>query len=321
MEKQENSSGKSEKKGISPVKTLAAIIFGIVYIVVLLLIGKFPIVLPIALSFLIILAEREYTALVANKGIKTERISLLFFSLYFVWLEFLYTFLTQEWRFHIKVSWSREVDALFYVIYLSPFFAAISFLSLISFLKTRQIPNFIDIFATFFGIFYIGYLFTFIIKLYFLGEINLLILLTVVTWASDVGGYLVGATFKGPKLVPVISPGKTWSGMFGGMLFAILAMYIYMGLMTIHLPGIWLNFDVSWKWGGVKYKIVAGIFFYLAALFGDLFESAIKRYFGVKDTGGLIPEHGGILDRFDSMLFVAPVMFFIFSWAQYAWSN
>lgn len=303
-----------DKKGISPVKSLAAIVFGVVYIVVLLLIGKFPIVLPIALSFLIILAEREYTALVANKGIKTERLSLLFFSLLFVWSE--YYFFGSFGIRHSQNSYIVIFLSLLNFFGLLPFLILL-FIPLILFLKTREVPDFMAISATFFGIIYIGYLFSFFIKLshvdtFFpsgfrgISGVYLLWLMTILTWSADVGGYIFGKLLKGPKFIPAISPGKTWSGIFGGIVMCITTFLVFVNLeMGID------NNRISKLFQTPSLLILAPVIIYIFALAGDLFESAMKRYFGVKDTGGLIPEHGGILDRFDSMLFVAPIMFLL----------
>ncbi len=307
MEKPVNSSDKPEKNGISPVKTIAAIVFGVVYIAVLLLIGKFPIILPVALSFLIILAEREYTALVANKGIKTERISLLFFSLLYVWSTYVFVFSLQS------NPMPHYLQFLFiFLVRFSYYSSPIMFLSLIVvssilFLKTRQVPDFSSLFATLFGIIYLGYLFSYFIFLSARG-IQYLWLLTILTWAADVGGYIFGKLLGGPKIIPAISPGKTWSGVCGGILLCITVFLVFSNLK---LWGDYYTTPMQFKY--IKFLMIAPFLIYFSALFGDLFESAMKRYFGVKDTGGLIPEHGGIMDRFDSMLFVAPVLYILFS--------
>ncbi len=315
MEKQVSKSDKPEKKGISPVKTLAAIIFGIVYIAVLLLIGKFPIVLPIALSFLIILAEREYTALAANKGIKTERISLLFFSLLFVWGEYCFWFTSFTGRrdaYYVPFAFISMLNFGGLTIFLS-----LLTIPLILYLKTREVPDFMAISATIFGIIYIGYLFSFFIKLmsisylYSVSDVTVvsgvywLWLMTLLTWSADVGGYIFGKLLKGPKLIPSISPGKTWSGVLGGIIVCIAVFLIFSKLR------IWEGSFFKILFQNTFVLILTPIIIYFFALAGDLFESAMKRYFGVKDTGGLIPEHGGIMDRFDSMLFVAPILFFL----------
>lgn len=122
------------------------------------------------------------------------------------------------------------------------------------------------------------------------GRANVLFLVVVV-WASDIGAYAAGRLFGGPKLAPAISPGKTWSGAAGGLVAAMLV-----GEAAGHALGAAAHGRAA---------LVAGLLG-LAAQGGDLFESAIKRRFGVKDSGRLIPGHGGLLDRLDGLLTAAP---------------
>ncbi|MEM9683885.1 MAG: phosphatidate cytidylyltransferase [Pseudomonadota bacterium] len=120
-------------------------------------------------------------------------------------------------------------------------------------------------------------------------------LLTVV-WAAtaivatDVGAYFVGRNVGGPKLAPRVSPNKTWSGLFGGMIFAGLT-----GLII----GVW----VGAAWIAMA---IGGMAIALISQAGDLIESALKRKFGAKDASQLIPGHGGFLDRFDGYLTAMP---------------
>jgi len=119
----------------------------------------------------------------------------------------------------------------------------------------------------------------------------------LIIWSSDVGAYLVGMSLgqmKGStKLCPDISPRKSWAGFWGGLFAAALVGY----LVTVF--GL---LDVSWIHG-----IIIGIVMGVAGVCGDLFESMWKRHYGFKDSGNLIPGHGGLLDRFDSSLFAMPV--------------
>lgn len=120
----------------------------------------------------------------------------------------------------------------------------------------------------------------------------------VVAFLSDTGAYFAGRAFGRHKLAPVISPNKTVEGMFGGMLGAVLGVVIYCLVLK------WLfAFEVNYL-----YIPVYGILGSVAAVFGDLCFSAVKRQTGIKDYGNLIPGHGGILDRFDSMMVVAPLV-------------
>lgn len=118
------------------------------------------------------------------------------------------------------------------------------------------------------------------------------LLLFAVTWSADIGAYAVGNLAKGPKLWPRISPNKTWSGFIGGLVASGLAA---LGLSLV-LPALELSPATAF---------VVGLFCGLATMAGDLWESILKRRFGVKDSGDLIPGHGGLLDRVDGLMFAA----------------
>jgi phosphatidate cytidylyltransferase len=111
--------------------------------------------------------------------------------------------------------------------------------------------------------------------------------LLAIVWSSDVGAYLTGSLIGGPRLAPRISPKKTWSGFAGGLVFACLA-----GAIMTSALGLSDFFGIS----------VASVAVGLCAQVGDLFESWVKRAFGVKDSGALIPGHGGLLDRIDALM-------------------
>ena len=123
---------------------------------------------------------------------------------------------------------------------------------------------------------------------------NMLLTAVVAIWANDTGAYIVGSKIGKNRLFPSLSPKKSWEGFFGGMLFSVISTTLLAYFLDV------LMFDVT---KGVILGIVISIF----ATWGDLFESMLKRNAGVKDSGSLIPGHGGILDRIDSMLFVIPI--------------
>ena len=127
------------------------------------------------------------------------------------------------------------------------------------------------------------------------------LLLFTVTWFADIFAYATGSLLKGPKLWPRYSPNKTWSGFFGGLVAASLGA---VGIVALSqalpaLPDLHLVWPVA---------AMTGLLGGLATMAGDLWESMLKRRFGVKDSGDLIPGHGGMLDRVDGLMFAAIVV-------------
>ncbi|WP_042471979.1 phosphatidate cytidylyltransferase [Bacillus ndiopicus] len=116
----------------------------------------------------------------------------------------------------------------------------------------------------------------------------------LIVWTTDSGAYFIGRRFGKNKLWPEISPNKTVEGFLGGVVVAVIAAII----MQFIVP-----FNISWTLL-IVITIVSSIF----GQMGDLVESAIKRHYDVKDSGTILPGHGGILDRFDSLLFVLPLL-------------
>lgn len=144
----------------------------------------------------------------------------------------------------------------------------------------------------------IPYLFTSLVRIRQMEEGRLFILAPfVLAFLSDTGAYFTGIKFGKHKLAPTISPKKTVEGMVGGVLGAIFGMILY-GLVMQFV----FNFRINYL-----YAVIYGVLGSLTAVFGDLSFSVIKRQTGIKDYGNLIPGHGGILDRFDSMIFVGPL--------------
>jgi len=119
-----------------------------------------------------------------------------------------------------------------------------------------------------------------------------LILLFILIWTNDTGAYLVGMSIGKHKLFPRISPKKSWEGLFGGIILTIIVSLIFVVIRQ----------DLS-----VFNGILLGILVSVSSVFGDFTESMFKRSFNIKDSGRIIPGHGGLLDRFDSMLFAIPI--------------
>lgn len=117
----------------------------------------------------------------------------------------------------------------------------------------------------------------------------------LIIWSTDISAYFIGRLFGGKKLAPAISPGKTWSGLVGGLVGAAI-IGMLSSLMFV---------------GSATFFVIISIILSLISQASDLFESKFKRIFGVKDSSKMIPGHGGILDRLDAMIFTAPTLLFL----------
>jgi len=126
---------------------------------------------------------------------------------------------------------------------------------------------------------------------------ELVLWLLIVVWATDIFAYAAGRTIGGPRLAPRISPNKTWAGLVGGLLGAAAAAWIAGHFMQIDPIFLYLGAPMG-----------------LLAQFGDLYESAVKRRAGVKDSGAILPGHGGVLDRLDGLLPVALASYAVLMW-------
>ena len=151
------------------------------------------------------------------------------------------------------------------------------------------------------GAFYIGW--TLSLALVLRGEamgLEWVLLIPLGAFATDTGAFFTGTTLGRRPLAPHISPRKTWEGAIGGFLF---------GAGVVVALAYWLELPISVWQGAVLGALVA-----VSAQLGDMVESMVKRASGVKDTGKLIPGHGGILDRLDSVVFVSVVVYYFFIW-------
>ena len=171
----------------------------------------------------------------------------------------------------------------------------------------ENIPPLETMAYTVFGLLYVPWLFNYIQKIIYLvphqpghlvGQYYVLYVIAVAKF-SDMGAYLTGSLIGRHKMVPHISPGKTWEGFGGAVAFSLLASYGLHALMPAKL-GLLGNLDL----------LVLGLGLGVAAVIGDLAESVLKRGTGVKDSGRTLPGIGGVLDLIDSLLFTAPLLFF-----------
>jgi phosphatidate cytidylyltransferase len=168
-----------------------------------------------------------------------------------------------------------------------------------------------EVATTTLGFVYVAVMFSFLMRLLFFPDGNgpvpgawLVIWLTAVTKFADMGAYITGSLIGKHKMIPHISPGKTWQGFGGGLVFSQIA---GCGLFAM-LPD---QLAVLGGWGWV---IGLSLLLSLLAIIGDLAESVLKRSIGVKDSGNTLPGIGGALDLIDSLCFTAPVLYFILKW-------
>lgn len=167
--------------------------------------------------------------------------------------------------------------------------------------RKKEYP-FLNLAFTYFGILFIVIPFCFFTALAFIGNtfnFHFPLAFMLMLWASDTGAYLFGVNFGKHKLFERHSPKKSWEGFFGGLLTSIIAAYI----ISTQFPDL----------NVIQWSIMA-LIIVIAGTFGDLFESMLKRSIAIKDSGTILPGHGGLLDRFDSFLFAAPLVFLYLYW-------
>lgn len=257
-------------------------IFGIILFILFIVWGSLPFTLMVGL--ITILAVNEFNRLLPH-GDKRNGILIGIFSLFIIY----YTYLTNSG----VIKWPHGV--IFFLIlsiYLFLHIIIYSYQDIVSIISKNL-----------FGLIYLGGGMSFFILLRDFNtspfnQTKALWLVLVTTWATDTGAYFLGRFLGKRKLAPNISPNKTIEGAVGGILFSIIAVLIFTSI--IH------KINIVW--------IIYAIFASIISMAGDLFESSIKRDMGVKDSGNLIPGHGGILDRFDSLLFALPFTYYFLKW-------
>jgi len=239
----------------------------------------------ITVLVLTLLAWYEFYTILQNKGIK------VFYSLGILSNVFI-----------LGSAWLGNSQEIVIVIFVS------TVLTLLKIVTSGTAFTVVDAACSLLGVSYIGMSFAHLLLLRFTdssvylmtswGELSAgaayVWLAFVSTWASDTCAYFIGSYYGKHKLCPKISPKKTIEGALGGMLGSIIAM-VAMGIL----------FKLS-----LGHSVIMGMLVGIAAPVGDLVESAIKRFANVKDSGQILPGHGGILDRFDGILFTVPAIYY-----------
>lgn len=187
------------------------------------------------------------------------------------------------------LGWWR-LDTLFYLV-------PMLFLPFIGMLFTKQEQPIKGLAIQFMSWVYVVLPFLLMIQVYVMplegGSWKFIIGLFLIVWSNDTFAYLTGRAFGKTKLFEAVSPKKTWEGTVGGVIMAVVAAMIYAYFLETNL--------IFWAFSAL---IVAPM-----AVIGDLIESKLKRTVGVKDTGAIMPGHGGVLDRFDAVMFATPFFF------------
>lgn len=202
----------------------------------------------------------------------------------------------EEYKVAEYVDMFRTINNFSFAI----FVMVVILFALIVFLHERY--SLIDIALTVFGILYVPFLFSFIVLTRSLPGGVFFIWIIFIAWSTDTFAYFSGLMMGKHKLLPAISPKKTVEGSIGGIIGCVVATVLYGMFVNIHISSIPLY-----------HFVIIGILNGIISQIGDLGASAIKRFVGIKDYGVIMPGHGGVLDRFDSILFVAPTVYFYLS--------
>jgi len=233
----------------------------------------------IAIIFFIVLGLYEFFTMLEKKGINIYK--------YFGIGMGVIIPLSILFRFELTKKW----ELLFIVL-------TLLFLIIMQFKRRQNTGVIVDISTTLFGILYISWFLSFLIKIRDLsGGVGLLATVLLITKLGDIGAYLFGVRFGKTPLMPRISPKKSQEGAIGGLVFSILGALV---------SKAFLNFSYL-------HVIFIGIFLGILGQLGDLSESLMKRDCQVKDSGNIFPGLGGVLDSIDSLLFTAPVFYFYIS--------
>lgn len=248
---------------------------------------------PLVLNFFVALlsAAALYEVLIVTKYIESKALTSISMIFAFV-IPFISVIsrLVEPLGLHFEIG-----NALFVLIFI---YAVILFSTLLLSYKTYSLEHLSVVFLM--SVIIPCFLTTIVFAHRLTGDRWNIVLIILCAWAADSGGYIFGKLFGRHKLTPKISPKKTVEGAIGAVFTAICATVIFAYCIDVFVASITVNYLVL-----AIYAFIGSI----CAMFGDLVASLIKRSFGVKDFGNLIPGHGGIMDRFDSVLFVAPFLY------------
>lgn len=201
----------------------------------------------------------------------------------------------------LGLGYTFEKYQYYYLLLLTVFLMAIMCFYVFGYPKHR----FEDVMLPFFAFFYVSVMLSYIYQVRFMENGGAYVVLVFLSaWGNDTCAYCVGVLFGKHKMSPKLSPKKSWEGFFGGIIGAALLGIVYAFIFG-KITGEVVNTSLV-----VAFAAICGIGG-LISVVGDLAASAIKRQYDIKDYGKLIPGHGGILDRFDSMIMTAPIVYYL----------
>jgi phosphatidate cytidylyltransferase len=288
--------------------------------VVLLIVFKAPFWLfALVVAALIVLALHEYLGIVEAAGIKPFRRQTYALSLVPILLLFYMVLRTsnppaarQYWTYSLG---GYLLQSCWAFIVLAPLIFGV----LLVFRNDLR-GGLNSVAASIFGALYVGLSLSLLIVLQMNFEITLFLFLLFSVWAGDIAAYYVGKNIGKHKLAPIVSPNKSWEGAIASVVASVAVAYL-----ILHFHPQLIDFILRIKGTSLDERelfaryvtpirsihiICLGILTNVAAQFGDLFESALKRGAGVKDSGTILPGHGGLLDRIDALLFAIPVVWY-----------
>jgi phosphatidate cytidylyltransferase len=207
-----------------------------------------------------------------------------------------FVYISGDFRHAASPSRMNDFETSFFILFVLG-------LCIRQFVSRRVNTGILAISTTLLGLMYVPWLLNFIQKINFFGQAGVdghyyVLYFILVTKFSDSGAYFAGSLFGRHKMIPRISPGKTWEGFGGAIVVSTAASVVFARWAGPHLTGMTLT-----------HSIILGVILSTAAVIGDLIESLFKREAGLKDSGNLFPGIGGILDVLDSLLFNAPLMY------------
>lgn len=265
--------------GVVLLKRILTSVIGIPLLVFFLIFGGWP--LKAALFVLTIIGMSEFYPAVSGKHLPIHFVGYFFAGVYYLCLDSLY-------------------NTNVFMIILITFMLALAIFTVALYGKTSVT----DAYVTFFGFFYAAVLLSTIYLTSVRVNGTLFVgIAFIAAWGSDTGAFFAGKLFGKHKLAPNLSPNKTVEGAVGGVLLAAILTTVW-GIFIFETRNPDINLLI------LKYTAI-GVICAVFSQLGDLFASAVKRFTGIKDFGRLLPGHGGVIDRFDSVLFTAPALYIL----------